>query len=317
VTSTIASRVCRVALGATIAVPILLGASAAHAAAGPLAGLHATVTLDKDLYHVGDTANVAIALSNSGTVSFSGITAECDRIGDPNQLIASGPTWGALASQGVAIPAGQTITVHVSTTVPQAALRYGDFFAACDFGHKNVNEPDRPQASDLAFVPGGHGAAKVHASTFASGATLGPARAGVRLAVVHTIGCPYLARGTTNSAGNYTFSNLPPGTYALYVYPPAGSKVVPAQNPTPILVLGSSTSSIYISLASGTAPVPATPTTPTADCNTWVPPSDSANASGPTLANTGTRPAIALAIGLALLITGIALTTMGARRRAA
>lgn len=319
--SAIAAHMSRVALIAAIGMAIVFGAPMAEASAAPLTGLHPTLTLDKDLYHVGDTANVTITLTNSGPVALTGITAGCNRIGNANQLNASGPGWAALASTGagVTIPAGQTLTFHISATVPQAAQQFGYYAAICDFG--NVDGPGRPQASDKAYVPGGHGAVTVHANKLASGGSPGLAVSGVGLAIVHTAFCPYLARGTTNSAGTFTFSNIPPGTYDLYIYPPKGSKVAPPQNPTPFDVIGGSTGNLSISLTAGSAAVPATPATPTINCDTWVPPSDSlsstgpASPTGPILAATGYHPATPLMIGLALIASGIALTSLGARRR--
>lgn len=317
-----------------VAVPSTQASQLRIRAVRPLNGaLHATLTFNKHQYHVGDTAVVTITLRNSGTTTLAGITAECNHIGDANQVNAVGPAWGALATSaaGVSIPAGRSITVHVSTIVPQAAMQFGTFVAACDFGYSNVSEPTRPQADDLAVVPGGFGTVAVQVTGYPHGLQgAGTGVAGARLVLINTLGCPFVAQGTSNATGAVTLQHIPAGSYTLYIYPPSGWKSA-FQNPTGASVMGGRTSTLFFQLVPGAARVPAAPAAPSSDCPASTPvqtptpaaPSSSprasgaATASGPMLASTGRATGALATIGVVTTLSGVILTALGSRRRAA
>ncbi len=127
--------------------------------------LSATLTLDKDVYQVGEEARITITLTNSGDRPLSKIQAWCNRIGDDNQLGGSpgnGPAtgWGELIppGKGVTVGAGETRTFIATEKVPQAAFGYGRVIASCGFAPNAGWNTDAAEASDTARVPGGFGA---------------------------------------------------------------------------------------------------------------------------------------------------------------
>ncbi|GGU22141.1 SdrD B-like domain-containing protein [Lentzea flava] len=126
--------------------------------------LSATLTLDKDVYQVGDKAVMTITLTNSGDQALSNIYAWCNRIGDENQLGgrpggADLSGWGDLIppGKGVTIGAGETKTFIATEAVPQAAFVYGRVIASCGFAPYAGWNTDAAEAHDTASVPGGFG----------------------------------------------------------------------------------------------------------------------------------------------------------------
>lgn len=127
--------------------------------------LSATLTLDKDIYQVGEEAKITITLTNSDDRPLSNIQAWCNRIGDENHLGGTpmnGPAtgWGELLppGKGVTVGAGETKTFHATEKVPQGAFIAGTVVASCSFLPHPARNDDGAEAFDSARVPGGFGA---------------------------------------------------------------------------------------------------------------------------------------------------------------
>lgn len=126
--------------------------------------LSAVLTLDKDVYQVGEDARISITLTNSGDRAISGITADCNSIGDENHLGGtprnpSPKGWGELLppGKGVTVGAGETRTFVAVEKVPDAAFNSGRVIASCSFAPHAGWNSDGAHAYDTARVPGGFG----------------------------------------------------------------------------------------------------------------------------------------------------------------
>ncbi len=275
--------------------------------------LTAAMHFTKDTYAPGATVHVVVTLTNTGSVPLRGIGAECDHVGDPDELRNVGPGWGALAfdSPGVTLAAHQTRTFDVTDKVPAAAQRAGQVVVECDFGYPGVDEGNRPEASDSARVPGLFGALAGDVQYYPhghGGAAVG--LADVRVVLVDPTTCPVFTRSaTTDANGRFRIGHAPAGSsYQLYIFPPTGWKVR-GGNPTNALVFGNDTTHFGVEVEHGSAPVPTVPT----DCGS------SAPTPPPTsipVANTGTDSGELVAVGLAAIMTGLLLSGLGRRRRA-
>ncbi|MEV7039539.1 hypothetical protein [Amycolatopsis sp. NPDC051061] len=287
--------------------------------APPLDGaLKASMAFTQDTYQTGDLAHVTVTLANSGPIPLTGIVAECNQVGNDYILSGRGPGWGDLAAGGVTIAPGQTRTVDVSETVPQAALNRGYVMAACDFGYRGVDLDNRVRASDQAAVPGAK--ATVTGDVAVRGEKHGVA--GVKVVLVSDQHCPVTGEQTTDVNGHFEFHDVVPGPeYRLFFLPPKGWKIK-YDNPTSINVFGPADhpNQVVIDAEQGDAPLPTVPANP-ADCTAAAPTSTTGAAggtgggeSGSGLASTGVD---ALGLG-ALALIALALgggLVIGARRR--
>jgi hypothetical protein len=185
--------------------------------------LHATIAFDQPNYQVGDTAHVTVTLSNSGSTPINGIVADCNRVGDYNELKGTGPGWGALARtwsdpppQGVAVAAGETKTFHVTDTVPAAAREYGYVEASCQFGPQADNPEGYPSAQDTAKVLGLTVDFPLQLTD-----TSGNAVANTKVYLLDHFGnhAP-LAHAVSDAGGHVVFPALNVGLYTLYVVGP-------------------------------------------------------------------------------------------------
>jgi hypothetical protein len=263
--------------------------------------LKAEMHFTADSYAPGDTVHLVISLTNTGSATLRGIGAECDHVGDPDELNNVGPGWGALAvsGPGVTLPAHRTSTFDVTDKVPAAAQRAGQVVVECDFGYPEVDEGHRPTAGDTARVPGLFGALAGDVDYYPHGHGAPPVGlANVRVVLVDPTTCPVLTRtATTGSNGTFRIGGVPAGgRYQLYLYPPLGWKVR-ADNPTNVLVFGKDTVHLFIEVEHGSATVPSVPTT----CGSSAPPT------GPPLANTGADAAGLGAVGGAAILVGLLL----------
>jgi hypothetical protein len=246
--------------------------------APPLNGaLKASMAFAQDTYKVGDLAHVTVTLSNSGPIPLTGIVAECNQVGNDYILSGRGPGWGDLAAGGVTIAPGQTRTVDVSETVPEAAFNRGYVLAACDFGYRGVDLDNRVRASDQAAVPGAK--ATVIGDVVVRGEKQGVA--GVKVVLVSDQHCPVTGEQTTDENGHFEFHDVVPGpAYQLYFLPPKGWKIK-YENPTSINVFGPADhpSQVVIDAEQGDAPAPTVPANP-ADCAAGSPTSTTGAAGG-------------------------------------
>ena len=226
--------------------------------------LKATAHFTRASYRPGARAHVVITLRNTGSVRLHGITADCDRAGDPTELVNVGSGWGALAEHrsGVTIPAHGSRTVHVTAKVPSAAQRSGQVFVACDFGYWNVDRGYRPVAHDTARVPGQYGTLAGDVEYHVHGSS-GPMTGlkNVRVVLADRTRCPVYKRSvTTDAKGHFRISHVPAGaSYQLYVLAPRGWKVR-GTNPSNAFVLGRSTTTYFVQVRRGSGHRPTVPT---------------------------------------------------------
>lgn len=284
--------------------------------------LTAKLQFTKDSYQPGDTVHIVATLANTGSVPLFGIDAECDHAGGPDELINSGPGWGALefgGNPGVRLAAHQTRTFDITDKVPAGAQAQGQVVVECDFGYFEVYQGYRPDAGDTAKVPGLTGSLSGTVDFYPnghSGTAVGVA--GVKVVLADPTTCPvFTSTATSDSKGHFTISGAPAGSsYKLYISPPKGWKVV-GGNPTNVLIIGKDTVREFLEVEHGTAKIPAVPT-----CTPPAPPTGSSSpqptpAAGPTtlpLANSGADTSAQAALGATMLLGGLVLTLLGRRR---
>jgi hypothetical protein len=204
---------------------------------------------------------VLITLTNTGSKVLRGIGAECDHVGDPNELGNTGPGWGKLAVEGsgVGLRPRTTRTFEVHAKVPTAARRAGEVAVECDFGYRAVDEGHRPDTYDVAKVPGQFGKIVGAVGHTRHGEVVGLANA--RLVLVDPDYCPlYTRRTSTNRDGQFRIRHVPAGTYQLYVYPPDGWKSTFA-DPFGVPVFGDGVTRASVEVERGRSHVPAPPST--------------------------------------------------------
>ncbi|MCR6485272.1 hypothetical protein M8542_20800 [Amycolatopsis sp. OK19-0408] len=292
--------------------------------APPLNGaLKASMAFTQDSYKPGELAHVTVTLSNSGPIPLTGITASCNRIGDPYILSGRGPGWGELAADGVTIAPGETRTIDVSETVPQAAFNRGIVVASCDFGYDEVDIDNHAQAHDQAAVPGAKAVVEGNVGVFDDQGQVKDGLAGVKVVLVSDQHCPVVGERTTDAKGHFEFLDVAPGPqFHLYLQPPDGWKIK-YENPMWVSVYGPPENHYpyRIDVEKGDAPVPGVPATP-ADCTATNPTSTTGAAggtgggqsSGSGLASTGVEAYGLGALALIALALGGGLV-LGARRR--
>jgi hypothetical protein len=274
------------------------------------ASLHFTL----HTYAPGDVVHLVVTVANTGSSLLRGIGAECDHVGDADELANNSPGWDALelGADGLTLPAHSARTVDVTDHVPAGAQRAGQVVAACDFGYNGVDSGYRPSASDRATVPGQSGAV---AGVVSESTSLTPGLAGVQVVLVNERTCPTIRKtATTDSRGRFRFSDVPAGpNYLLYFAPPSGWRIL-HDNPTRAFVFGHDTVNLVIQAQRGTARVPTPPATcasPTTRPST----SPSGSSSDVPLANTGSASGAALDLALLLLMAGAGLLLVSRTRR--
>ncbi len=290
----------------------------------PLNGaLKATMAFTKDSYKVGELAHVTVTLANSGPIPLTGIFAGCNRIGDGYILSGRGPGWGDLATGGVTIAAGQTRTLDVTETVPEAAFHRGIVVASCGFGYREVDIDNHAQAHAQAAVPGDKAIVEGTVGVFDNQGDVKRPLDGVKVVLVSDQHCPVTGEQTTDAKGHFKFEGVAPGPdYRLYFLPAKGWKIA-YENPMSINVYGPPENHYpwRIDAEEGDAPLPVVPTNP-ADCTAAAPTSTTGAAGGSGggesggsgLASTGVEAMGLGALALTALVLGGGLV-FGARRR--
>ncbi|NBH11252.1 hypothetical protein GTY80_49455 [Amycolatopsis sp. SID8362] len=291
--------------------------------APPLNGaLKASMAFTENSYQVGELAHVTVTLANSGPIPLTGITAACNRIGDPYILSGRGPGWGDLAADGVTIAPGGTRTFDVTEAVPAAALNRGIVVAACDFGYEEVDIENHAQARAQAAVPGAKAIVEGNVGVYDDQGQVKQGLAGVKVVLVSDQHCPVTGERTTDAKGHFEFRDVAPGpAYQLFFLPPKGWKI--QYNPMPITVWGPPENHRVwrVDAEQGDAPAPAVPVNP-ADCTVTTPASTTPAAGGTGGGDTGgsglaSTGVDVLGIGaLALIALGLGGgLVLGARRR--
>jgi hypothetical protein len=181
--------------------------------------LEAFIAFTKDTYAVGETAHLAVTLTNHGPVDLTAVTAFCSGPGDSNQISSSGPGWGALSIDGggVTVPAGQTVSVDVWVVIAQGGFEHGYVYADCEFGPQPVGAGSAAYAE--ARVPGGTGTA---------GGTIlydrnqdhqddGDGLANTKIVFLDRFTRQVVARATTDAQGHFAVSGVPAGHHDVVV----------------------------------------------------------------------------------------------------
>ncbi|GAA2989140.1 SdrD B-like domain-containing protein [Actinokineospora diospyrosa] len=189
--------------------------------------LSATMKFTKSVYNVGDSANLLVTLTNSGTTDLTGIQAYCDRSGGEGPQLAD-VDLGDLdwSGPGVTVPAGQTRTATISGVISTEAAAYGAVVYDCDFGA--VEDPSgHPRAVAVAKVPGAPADLSIqlyHDRDEDWDVDPGEQLAGVTIGLVDAVSGDLVAKRRADAQGKVTFRNLPAGPYRVKAYGPWKSR---------------------------------------------------------------------------------------------
>ncbi|KAA2264879.1 LPXTG cell wall anchor domain-containing protein [Solihabitans fulvus] len=189
--------------------------------------LHAKLELDKDTYQPGDTAHVRITLSNTGTVTISGIRGYFDGYGGAPQHLRGYMDWTQFADNGpgVTLNAGETRVFDVTGTVPQESTKYGyvSVDAVFEPGPGGPGPVGGPTVFVSAKVPGPHADKKLRIFYDRNdNYTLDPGEeiANVKVGLVDPGSGNVVAKAMADAEGRVVFKDLPPGLYEVRVFGP-------------------------------------------------------------------------------------------------
>lgn len=179
-------------------------------------GLTASLKFKHDSYKPGDTAELVVTLTNSGTVPLVGINVHCNRSGEGPGLQGTGAGWGDFAwdRKGVSVAPGKTETYEVSEIIPVAYADYGVVAADCDFGWDSSSNPG---ASDVArLITDATGTVRTTAFQDTNGngwVDEGETVAGVDMQLVRPDTAEVVATARTNDKGVAEFKDAPAGIF--------------------------------------------------------------------------------------------------------
>lgn len=185
--------------------------------------LTAAMRFTRDLYQVGDRAEVEVTLTNSGTADLTGVKALCDRVGGGGPELRD-VDFGDLAwaASGVTVPAGQSRVVTMTGGVSAATAEYGAVKHVCDFGPEPDSE-GRAKAYALAKVPGPAVTLRLafhHDRNGDGRSDPGEMAAGAVIVLRDAVTGQVAGEGRTDAQGRVRFENLPSGPYRVRVYGP-------------------------------------------------------------------------------------------------
>ncbi|WP_148089011.1 hypothetical protein [Saccharothrix texasensis] len=284
--------------------------------------LAASVAFTSDTYAVGDTAQITVTLTNSGTVDLPKIVAFCDRSGGEGPHVVDIDLNGLAWDAGVAVPAGQTVTVTITGTVPPKTADYGAVSVSCSFGDDFYNERGFPHAYTIARVPAGSTHTWVRFAHDANGDDrIGDDEgvSGLTVRLVDWFSEQTVTEGVTDAGGRVDFADFPAGPYWIVIQGPWRFDF-PDGDPTDRTLM-------YFRANCGdhcggwTPPlVPAADNTPTPPGGqapgAQTPAAPAAGGGAAALANTGATPLGLTMSGVLLLVAGAALLRGGRRRLA-
>ncbi|ROP39154.1 carboxypeptidase-like regulatory domain-containing protein [Saccharothrix texasensis] len=196
--------------------------------------LSAAMRFTRDVYQVGDQAQVEVTLTNSGAADLTGVKAACDRVGGGGPELRD-VVFGELGrdAPGVTVPAGRSRVVTMTGRVSEAAVGYGAVNHVCDFGPA-PDSPGRPEAYALAKVPGPAVTARMSFHHDRDGDRLGEPDEVVAGAVVvlrDAVTRRVVVEGRTDAQGRVRFDDLPSGPYEVRVH---GSWKLPSGGGAPL-----------------------------------------------------------------------------------
>lgn len=180
--------------------------------------LEAEIAFGKTSYALDHEVGLQVTLTNTGPVPLDNITANCNRIGNSNQLFAD-DDWGALAStaEGVTVEAGESVTVDIVTSLPSGAEDAGYIVASCDFVRTDRGIHEGPHGFDSANVAGISGELEgkfVHPSAHPESVSDKPI-ADVRFSLVDLQSGKAVTRGVSDDDGEFEVSGIPANYYRL------------------------------------------------------------------------------------------------------
>lgn len=179
-------------------------------------GLTAEIEFKHDSYKPGDTAELVVTLTNTGTVPMAGINVACNRSGEGPGLQGTGAGWGDFVwdRKGVDVAPGKTETFEVSEIIPVAFGDYGILFADCDFGWDG---PTNPEAFDVArLITDATGTVRTTAFQDGNGngwSDEGETIAGIDMRLIDPDTAKVVATARTNDKGVAEFKDAPAGIY--------------------------------------------------------------------------------------------------------
>ncbi|MCC8247427.1 hypothetical protein [Saccharothrix luteola] len=184
--------------------------------------LSAAMRFTQDVYRVGDRAEVAVTLTNTGTADLTGIKADCQRANDGGpelrDLALGDLGWG---TSGVTVPAGQSRAFTISGTVSEVAAEYGAVDHLCEFGPGESRREGVPRAYALAKVPGPAVTSRMAFYHDRDGDLIGEPDemlGGLAVILRDAVTGEVAAEGRTDAGGHVHFENLPSGPYTVRVY---------------------------------------------------------------------------------------------------
>lgn len=185
--------------------------------------LSAAMRFTKELYNVGERAEIQVTLTNKSATDVTGIRGHCGPIGggwpelvdvDTGDLVWNGP--------GVTVPAGQSRVFTVSGTMPPKSAEYGGIAYPCSFGPEYYGEGN-PLAYAFARVPAPPGDLRFafyhdrDGDQYADAHEMLP---DVAIGLKDMVTGNVVAKGRTDAKGRVVFQNLPAGPYQVRVYGP-------------------------------------------------------------------------------------------------
>ncbi|ONI79322.1 hypothetical protein ALI144C_26230 [Actinosynnema sp. ALI-1.44] len=279
-------------------------------------GLVASAKFNEGPYKPGDTANLTISLTNNGPNEVKNLVAVCDTESEVHLVGTEKPAnWGDLATggPGMTLKAGESRTLPVKGTVPDASLEQGVVFVYCEIRDQNSSTTvGNPWIFTLAKVPGKNGTASGKFFHDKSENKDEPGVASLPVSLLDPLDGKVIGSTTTNADGTFRFADLPAGWYIPVVKGPWKLK----ENKWLVVATGTFGDNQTFPLLRGPLRV---------DLNSKVPP-DSPPATSDTtqnqtqnqnrtLANTGAN-VIGLTIGgAAVLLLGVAAVLFTRKRR--
>ncbi|GAA3024720.1 carboxypeptidase-like regulatory domain-containing protein [Actinokineospora globicatena] len=291
--------------------------------------LTASMRFTKDLYQVGDRAEIVVTLTNKGSQDITGVIAGCDRSGGEGPELRDVDLGELEWSHGVTVAAGQTRTFSITGSISDETVEWGGVAYDCDFGPNVLESPEGfPMASAVARVPAPNTdlALEFHQDLdddwHNSDDELLP---GIAIGLRDAITGEIVRKGSTGARGEITFSDIPAGPYRIEIYsdwtfadtfwrdfgtvfagscercgaisvrliPTPGNPVPPTPDTNPVVPVVN----------------PVTPTTPAPQARAAITTTDS------TLADTGANVTTLTLFALLTLLAGATLTLTTRKRR--
>lgn len=183
--------------------------------------LAVSLTFTQQSYRVNDTATAILTLTNTSTVLFSDLAADCSIPNHHPDGVDAGPLTPG--KEGVTLPAATTREFPITVPIGKGAQRIGRVHLECKVGAPPGNGP-LEVFSATASVPGGV-ATRVTGTLFVvpdvpRPPLWGVPGPGVKLYLRNPASGSVVAGAVTDADGRFSFCNLPAGTYSIGVVGP-------------------------------------------------------------------------------------------------